>query len=88
MNFRLSTLSEHPEVRESVVIVREDSPGDKLFEVFKANRVAIAHYQPQPYSGRVVQFCASSPEEDRGWSSLLLLEESWKLMSFPATIMG
>ena len=43
----------------------------QLFEVFKANRVAIAHYQPKPYSGRVVQFCASSPEEDRGWNSLV-----------------
>ena len=42
-----------------------------LFEVFKANRVAIAHYQPKPYSGRVVQFCASSPEEDRGCRSLV-----------------
>ncbi|MDJ1181649.1 amino acid adenylation domain-containing protein [Roseofilum sp. BLCC_M143] len=43
----------------------------KLFEVFKANRVAVANYQPQPYSGRVVQFCASLPEEDRGWRSLV-----------------
>ena len=43
----------------------------QLFEVFKANRIAYAHYQPKPYSGRVVQFCASSPEEDRGWSSLV-----------------
>ena len=43
----------------------------QLFEVFKANRVAIANYQPQPYSGRVVQFCARSPQKDRGWSSLV-----------------
>ena len=43
----------------------------QLFEVFKANRVASDNYQPQPYSGRVAQFCASSPEEDRGWSSLV-----------------
>ncbi|MDJ1181650.1 non-ribosomal peptide synthetase [Roseofilum casamattae] len=43
----------------------------QLFEVFKANRVAVANYQPQPYSGRVAQFCASSPQEDRGWSSLV-----------------
>ena len=43
----------------------------RLFEVFKANRVALANYQPQPYSGRAVQFSASLPEEDRGWSSLV-----------------
>ena len=43
----------------------------QLFEVFKANRVAVTNYQPQPYSGRIVQFCASSPEADRGWSSLV-----------------
>ena len=43
----------------------------QLFEVFKANRIAIANYQPMPYSGRVVQFRASSPQEDRGWSSLV-----------------
>ncbi|NER33981.1 MAG: amino acid adenylation domain-containing protein [Oscillatoria sp. SIO1A7] len=42
----------------------------QLFEVFKANRVAIANYQPKPYSGRVAQFCASSPQEDRGFRSL------------------
>ncbi|NEP10410.1 MAG: amino acid adenylation domain-containing protein [Symploca sp. SIO2C1] len=41
-----------------------------LFEVFKANRIAIANYQPQPYSGKVVLFCASSTAEDRGWNSL------------------
>ncbi|MBP0031389.1 thioesterase domain-containing protein, partial [Roseofilum sp. Guam] len=43
----------------------------QLFEVFKANRVAVTNYQPQPYSGRIVQFCASSPEANRGWSSLV-----------------
>ena len=43
----------------------------QLLEVFKANRVAIANYQPQPYSGRVAQFCASSPEKDRGFCSLV-----------------
>ena len=42
-----------------------------LFQVFKANRVAIANYQPQPYSSKVVLFCASSTAEDRGWSSLI-----------------
>jgi len=41
-----------------------------LFEVFKANRIAIANYQPQPYAGKVALFCASSSTEDRGWSSL------------------
>jgi len=41
-----------------------------LFEVFKANRIAIANYQPQPYSGKVVLFCASSSTEDQGWTSL------------------
>jgi len=43
----------------------------RLFQVFKANRIALANYQPQPYSGRVALFCASSPEDDRGWSSLV-----------------
>ncbi|NET61423.1 MAG: hypothetical protein F6K47_36450 [Symploca sp. SIO2E6] len=42
-----------------------------LFQVFQANRIAIANYQPQPYSGKVVLFCASSTAEDRGWSSLI-----------------
>ncbi|NET60306.1 MAG: non-ribosomal peptide synthetase, partial [Symploca sp. SIO2E6] len=42
-----------------------------LFQVFQANRIAIANYQPQPYSGKVVLFCASSSVEDRGWSSLI-----------------
>ncbi|NES01128.1 MAG: hypothetical protein F6J86_46470 [Symploca sp. SIO1B1] len=42
----------------------------QLFEMFKANRVAIAYYQPQPYSGRVAQLCASLLEEDRGFCSL------------------
>ncbi|NES25661.1 MAG: non-ribosomal peptide synthetase, partial [Symploca sp. SIO3E6] len=41
-----------------------------LFQVFQANRVAIANDQPQPYSGKVVLFCASSSAEDRGWSPL------------------
>ena len=41
-----------------------------LFEVFKANRVAIANYQPQAYSSKVALFCATSSTEDRGWSSL------------------
>jgi len=41
-----------------------------LFEVFKANRIAIANYQPQPYAGKVALFCASSSAENRGWSSL------------------
>jgi len=41
-----------------------------LFQVFQANRVAIAKYQPQPYSGKVALFCAGSTAEDRGWSSL------------------
>ncbi|NEP63671.1 MAG: amino acid adenylation domain-containing protein, partial [Symploca sp. SIO2G7] len=41
-----------------------------LFQVFQANRVAIANYQPQPYSGKVALFCASASAEDRGWSSL------------------
>jgi len=43
----------------------------RLFQVFKANRIAMGNYQPQGYSGRVVLFSASSPEEDRGWSSLV-----------------
>ncbi|NES24812.1 MAG: non-ribosomal peptide synthetase, partial [Symploca sp. SIO3E6] len=41
-----------------------------LFQVFQANRVAIANYQPQPYSGKVALFCASSTAEDRGWNSI------------------
>ncbi|NES24911.1 MAG: non-ribosomal peptide synthetase, partial [Symploca sp. SIO3E6] len=41
-----------------------------LFQVFQANRVAIANYQPQPYAGKVALFCASSTGEDRGWSSI------------------
>lgn len=40
-----------------------------LFDVFKANRIAIANYQLQPYSGRVALFCADASEDDRGWSS-------------------
>ncbi|NEP58183.1 MAG: hypothetical protein F6K31_14365 [Symploca sp. SIO2G7] len=51
-----------------------------LFQVFQANRVAIANYQPQPYSGKVVLFCASSTAEDRGWSSLTTGElETYKI---------
>jgi len=42
----------------------------RLFQVFKANRIALANYQPQPYSGRVALFSASEPQEDQGWSSL------------------
>lgn len=41
-----------------------------LSEVFKANQVAIANYQPKAYSGKVALFCASFSTEDRGRSSL------------------
>ncbi|EKV03256.1 amino acid adenylation enzyme/thioester reductase family protein [Leptolyngbya sp. PCC 7375] len=45
---------------------------EQLFQVFKANRVALGNYQPQPYSGRVALFCASSStEQDRGWRSIM-----------------
>ncbi|MBE7383125.1 MAG: amino acid adenylation domain-containing protein [Leptolyngbya sp. SIO1E4] len=44
---------------------------ERLFQVFKANRIALGNYQPQPYSGRVALFCASfSEDQDRGWSSI------------------
>ena len=42
-----------------------------LFQVFKANRFAVAQYQPQPYSGNVSLLCSGSLSEDRGWSSLI-----------------
>ena len=41
-----------------------------LFNVFKANRIALGNYQPQPYSGRVALFSASYSTEDRGWNPL------------------
>ncbi|MFG6106070.1 amino acid adenylation domain-containing protein [Leptothoe sp. EHU-05/26/07-4] len=45
---------------------------EQLFHVFKANRVALGNHQPQPYSGRVVLFCASSSaEQGRGWRSII-----------------
>ena len=44
---------------------------ERLFQVFKANRIAVGSYQPQPYSGRVALFCANSLEaQDRGWGSM------------------
>lgn len=42
-----------------------------LFQVFQANRLALANYQPQPYLGKVTLFCADSSPEDRGWNSLI-----------------
>nr|WP_081431391.1 non-ribosomal peptide synthetase [Moorena bouillonii] len=43
----------------------------KLFGVFQANLMAMYRYQPQPYSGRIVLFCARELEpEDRGWNDL------------------
>ena len=42
-----------------------------LFQVFQANRLALANYKPQPYSGKVALFCADSSTEDRGWNSLI-----------------
>ena len=41
-----------------------------LFQVFQANRVAIANYQPKAYSGKAALFFASFSTEDRGWSFL------------------
>ena len=40
------------------------------FQVFKANRMALAGYRPQSYSGRVALFCSRSSADDRGWSAL------------------
>ena len=44
---------------------------DQSFQVFKANHIALGNYQPQPYSGRVALFYASTTEvKDRGWDSI------------------
>lgn len=43
-----------------------------LFQIFKANLMALARYQPQPYSGLVALFCAETSAEDRDWSPLVI----------------
>ncbi|MGK7888331.1 MAG: amino acid adenylation domain-containing protein [Leptolyngbyaceae cyanobacterium] len=44
---------------------------EQLLQVFTANRTALAHYQPQPYSSQVILYCAADVEGDRGWDSIL-----------------
>ena len=58
----------------------------QLFEVFKTNRIALANYQLQPYLGRVVLFCSSEPEQDRGWSSLVT--DNWETCVIPGDHYG
>ena len=44
----------------------------RLFDVFTANRAALAHYQPKPFSSsRVLLCCAEADTGDRGWDAVL-----------------
>ena len=59
-----------------------------LFQVFQANRLALANYQPQSYSGKVVLLCANSSPEDRGWNSLITGDlETYKISGNHYTMM-